>query len=170
LERQKKRYQEKRETILKQQKEYYEQNKEHINAYRTEWNINNPDKAKIISERARKKRRQDPIKYAHDLEKARQWRQKEKQTLMDAYGGKCVCCGEDRLEFLTIDHKHGGGCAHRKSLGKWGKGGHFYEWLKIHGYPQEDYQALCYNCNCARAQSIDGRCPHEIEKESEKDE
>lgn len=26
---------------------------------------------------------------------------------------KCVCCGESRYEFLSLDHIHGGGITHR---------------------------------------------------------
>ena len=79
-------------------------------------------------------------------------------AVIKAYGNKCACCGEDRIEFLAIDHIHGGGNKHRESFGKWGrKGYHFYYWLKRNKWPI-GYRVLCHNCN----QSLGhyGYCPH----------
>jgi hypothetical protein len=91
---------------------------------------------------------------------------KQKIDLMNAYGGECTCCGEQNIDFLTIDHVHGGGCAHKKSLGSYGAGGHFYAWLKIQGYPQTgEFQCLCYNCNCGRNHDPEGICPHQRAKQ-----
>ena len=38
----------------------------------------------------------------------------------------------------------------------------FYIWLKRHGYPQDDFKCLCWNCNCSRGRY--GYCPHEREQ------
>ncbi len=73
------------------------------------------------------------------------------------YGGKCVCCDESNLGFLTIDHINGGGTQHRKELGG---GTAFYLWLLRHNFPP-GYQVMCYNCNCGRALH-DGICPHHL--------
>ena len=72
---------------------------------------------------------------------------------MNAYGGKCVCCGETIIEFLTIDHINGGGTKHRKEV----VGGRLYDWLIKNNFP-EGYQILCMNCNMA--EGIFGGCPH----------
>lgn len=87
---------------------------------------------------------------------ARKHRQKLKHNTMTHYGGKCACCGEDKIEFLAIDHINGGGNKHRKQEGM--GGGYFtYKWLRDNNYPK-DFRVLCHNCN----QSIGnyGYCPH----------
>jgi hypothetical protein len=67
-----------------------------------------------------------------------------RKEIIMAYGGKCICCGEDRIEFLSIDHIGGGGNKHRKSLGR--TGCQFYYWLRWNNYPK-NFRVLCYNCN-----------------------
>lgn len=68
-----------------------------------------------------------------------------------AYGGKCVCCGEDHTCFLTIDHVHNDGAQHRAEMGS-RSGSHFYQWLKRNGFPQDGrFQVLCFSCNFAKA-------------------
>lgn len=37
-----------------------------------------------------------------------------KLEVIEAYGGKCACCGVDNFEFLSIDHINGGGSASPK--------------------------------------------------------
>jgi len=82
---------------------------------------------------------------------------KREQTLkvevLTAYGGRCECCREDRIGFLTIDHVMGGGKKHRIDLH-----GKLYRWLKRQKYP-DGYRVLCFNCNCGRAVN-GGVCPH----------
>lgn len=88
----------------------------------------------------------------------------ERTMMIEAYGGKCVCCGETIPEFLTIDHINNNGADHRRKIRPrrpeigGGSGVDFYRWLRQHGYPQEEYQLLCYNCNCAKGYF--GQCPH----------
>lgn len=67
---------------------------------------------------------------------------------------KCSCCGENKLEFLSIDHISGGGTSHRESVGY---GSRFYLWLRKNKYP-EGYRVLCHNCNMSLGQY--GYCPH----------
>lgn len=78
----------------------------------------------------------------------------KKQAIIDAYGGKCQCCGESTFEFLTIDHTENDGKSHRAVIGK----GQLYTWLIRMGFPKEGFQLLCMNCNFAKARY--GRCPH----------
>lgn len=86
---------------------------------------------------------------------ARRNRNRIREQVITAYGGICACCGETRLEFLTIDHIHGGGTQHRKQSGLLGQ--KFYWWLKRQGYPK-GYRVLCANCNMAEARY--SGCPH----------
>ena len=80
--------------------------------------------------------------------------------VITAYGGKCTCCDERRVEFLSIEHLKGDGAEHRRKLG--GSGGmSVYLDLKRRGYPHGDYTILCFNCNLARG--FFGYCPHEKE-------
>jgi len=75
-----------------------------------------------------------------------------------AYGGpKCVCCGNDVGEFLTLEHPDNDGGRHRRELG--GKGGQgFYRKLKHLGFPQSPRMVvMCWNCNFAR--NCFGYCP-----------
>ena len=73
----------------------------------------------------------------------------------EAYGSRCVCCGEDNLGFLSIDHINGGGRAHRKEVGG---GVQLWRLIIKAGFPV-DYQLLCYNCNLGRYHN-GGICPH----------
>ena len=72
---------------------------------------------------------------------------------------QCACCGEERYEFLCIDHINGGGTKHRRVIGY---GGGLWQWLRSHGYPL-GYRVLCYNCNFSLGHY--GHCPHGIIKE-----
>lgn len=71
---------------------------------------------------------------------------------------KCACCGEDHLEFLTINHMHGGGVQHRKRLAK--AGTNLYQWLIKRSFP-EDFNVLCFNCNFAEGHYE--KCPHKLD-------
>ena len=74
----------------------------------------------------------------------------------------CNCCGEDNVEFLTIDHIGGGGNMHRNLLTANKEvqrgSGNFVRWLIKQDYPS-GYRVLCYNCNVSLG--IHGYCPHE---------
>ena len=80
-----------------------------------------------------------------------------KLETIEAYGGKCVCCGETTAVFLTIDHIHGGGTKERQETKRGGY--NFYYWLKAQGFPKDKYQLLCFNCNYAKHAL--GKCPHQ---------
>ena len=84
---------------------------------------------------------------------------KRKQAVIDAYGGVCVCCDTSEFEFLTIDHINGGGRKHLDSLG----GHDIYAFLKRSGYPKDEYQLLCMNCNFSLGKY--GYCPHRPDME-----
>lgn len=78
-------------------------------------------------------------------------RQEIKAEVLGAYGGKCQCCGEETLAFLTIDHVgRYDGCTPRG-------GNPLYLWLKAQHYP-DGFRVLCQNCNFAMGKF--GYCPH----------
>ena len=78
-----------------------------------------------------------------------------RMEVIDAYGGKCACCGEDNPLFLDLDHVNGGGSSKRRRQ----KSPYTdYRDARRHGFPP-DYQVLCCNCNCGR-QRNGGICPH----------
>lgn len=93
---------------------------------------------------------------------ARDYRTRRKQRVMDHYGGKCECCGETGLEFLTIDHVERDGKEHRDALGGRNNSGvHMHWWLEKNNYP-DGFRVLCYNCNFASYWN-GGVCPHKEE-------
>ena len=87
-------------------------------------------------------------------------RLKLKTELLTAYGNgtlACVCCKENHIEFLTLDHINGGGTTERKAQGGSVK---LHRKLRREGYPQGNYRTLCFNCNWAYG--IYGYCPHQL--------
>ena len=75
------------------------------------------------------------------------------------YGGpKCECCGEEHIEFLSIDHIEGDGASHRATAnGSARNGKNLYYWLKKNGFPP-GFRVLCMNCNFSLGHH--GYCPH----------
>lgn len=90
-------------------------------------------------------------------------RDENRKSVLERYGGKCVCCGEIELYFLAIDHVEGNGNTHRKEINKYGSG--FFEWLIKNNFP-EGFQVLCHNCNMGKHLN-GGVCPHQEQNESE---
>lgn len=63
---------------------------------------------------------------------------------------------------LTIDHVNGGGNQHREHLAAFRVNGRassqeFYRAVREAGYPEGQYQVLCYNCQAAKGPT--GVCP-----------
>lgn len=135
--------------------------------YLKEWHRKHPN-WKLEYSRKYRERNRDKINkknrksYWKDVEKSRQhtknWRNKIKIEIITHYGGKCACCGEARIEFLSIDHIDGGGMKHLRSLGFKQGGTQFYCWLRRENYPK-GFRVLCFNCN--RSYGMYGYCPHQ---------
>lgn len=89
-------------------------------------------------------------------------RRRLKADVIAGYGGKCDCCGEDRVEFLVIDHAEGGGEEHRKSQKNFNHET-WYRKLRQERYPEEvdgfRLRVLCHNCN--QSFGSYGYCPHQ---------
>ena len=78
-----------------------------------------------------------------------------KAEMIDAYGGQCTCCGENRSVMLALDHVNGNGKEDRDEKGR---GRAMYGRLRSLGWPQEGYRLLCHNCNTSLG--FHGYCPH----------
>ena len=91
--------------------------------------------------------------------KERKKRVHKRRLCIDQYGGKCVCCGEDRFELLAFDHINDDGAEHRREVQQGGE--NFVKWLIKEGFP-DHIQILCHNCNSAKGWY--GICPHERER------
>ena len=95
------------------------------------------------------------------MDQYRKYRLKIKTQIMQHYGNKCNCCGEDTFEFLSIDHINDDGSKHRKEISP--KYHHhipntvIYRWIIKNNYP-DDFQILCFNCNTAK--HYHKICPH----------
>ena len=85
----------------------------------------------------------------------KKYRLKLREEVLTAYGHTCECCGVVESAFLTIDHINGNGSTHRKEVNPEG----MTRWLKINGFPKDNFRLLCFNCNMA---SYRGTCPHQL--------
>lgn len=73
---------------------------------------------------------------------------------------RCACCGEDNIDFLTLDHVNNDGFHHRKKDRHKGKNTYFD--LIKKGFPNDPpLQVLCFNCNCGKHRGK-GTCPHHL--------
>lgn len=81
-----------------------------------------------------------------------------KIRVLQAYGGRCACCGEANLGLLTLDHVQGDGAAHRRELRHGKTSIRIYHWAEENGYPDK-LQVLCWNCNSGSWHNK-GTCPH----------
>lgn len=89
--------------------------------------------------------------------KAAQYRLRVKSDVISKYGGKCACCQESELLFLTIDHINNDGSRDRKD-NDISNSASFYLTLRKSDI-RIDLQVLCFNCNLGK-QINGGVCPH----------
>lgn len=144
---------EQRERTRITQRTWYRKNRERCLLYQKEWHRKNRER-KLLDFKAY---------YAENLKHLATIRRTERANtraeVLSAYGDRCTCCGEDRPQFLTIDHIDSSGAAHRRVI-QGGSG--FYRWLRKHGFPKDNFQLLCFNCNLSKGHY--GACPHMVEK------
>ena len=136
---------------------YDAEHREEINARQRSYRLANLDAArKRDADQRERERVRDPHKH-------RDYARAVRLETLAAYGGRCACCGEDRHEFLALDHIDGGGREERAVPG--------YSNLKLHlalrraGWPTGRHRVLCHNCNMAIG--ISGQCPHEADRRLE---
>lgn len=91
--------------------------------------------------------------YLNQQDFNKQYRRRARLIVFNHYGSECVCCGEDKIEFLVIDHINNDGNKFRKKVHD------LYLYIIKNNFPK-DLQVLCQNCNSAK--SIYGYCPHEL--------
>jgi len=144
--------------------EYYRQwRKEHpekVKQYKKTFAESHPDYWKNRQPSEESKERQKQWKLDHPEITAKhkaKYARKARQDCISHYGGRCECCGETHIEFLTIDHPNGGGNKHRKEIGVTA-GFPFYRWIIKNNYP-EGLRVLCLNCNFSLGRF--GYCPHQ---------
>jgi hypothetical protein len=71
----------------------------------------------------------------------------QRRKALMQYGGACQCCGIDELDVLEIDHRDGGGNAHRRAIAPQT----FLAWLQAHEYP-DGFHLLCRPCHHSKTQ------------------
>jgi len=145
-------------------REYRNKNKEKLLRQQREWRIKNRAVWLASLRRYSLAHKQQFIDYRrankkHILVKNRDWRKRVRFEVLNHYSGGnlvCACCGENHIEFLSLDHISGGGNKHRKELRK--NGTAFYYWIRKNKFPS-GYQVLCFNCNFSKGHY--GYCPHQ---------
>lgn len=151
-----------------QRKQYHAEwrarNRERWNAYGRKWYHGNRNKRQKAIKRWAKehpeKIRLNSKRWHSRNKEQRANEQRErllkyKTQVVEAYGGKCSCCGEKEIGFLTVEHLKKNGDSHRKVRGN------FYHYLVRNNFPDKEILSiLCMNCNWIER---NGRvCPHKI--------
>jgi hypothetical protein len=88
-----------------------------------------------------------------------------KLQAIQAYGGRCSCCGESRVPFLTLNHTLQDGAKHRQELcgNHRASGSSFLRALARLGFPPvSGLDVQCWNCHMAH--DLTGCCPHKTEQ------
>jgi hypothetical protein len=164
-------YQSNAEKLKAHQKAYRQANAERIKAYNKTYYQANVEKLKTqmkayYQANAERIKAQQKAYRQANAKRIKAYCQKMKETVLSYYSGgvpKCVCCGEQNITFLSIDHVEGGGNKQMRELKR--KGESFYRWLRNNGYPS-GYRVLCMNCNFALG--LRGHCPHGVLPDSTK--
>lgn len=132
-----------------------QRNKDAVNARRRELYAANPEKHR---QRQQQYKRSDakPKVLAANRKWSSEYRAALRREMIDAYGGRCSCCGEKRPQFLQLDHIENDGHLdrkiHRTSI-------KLFAHLKKAGWTKDRYQLLCANCNFGKLLN-GGVCPH----------
>lgn len=112
-----------------------------------------PDVRKRLNERERGYRAEGKSKLA---------RRNRRIEAIKKLGGKCECCGEDRIEFLAFDHIDG-----LRGRGIKRNGGDAADALALRirreENPESTFRVLCHNCNSSLG--FYGYCPHKTKKD-----
>lgn len=90
------------------------------------------------------------------LSSSQRHKRKKKFLVLQHYGNKCACCGENEFWFLTIDHVNNDGHVEYSSIYR---SGHMLHTKIIREAFPNSYQILCWNCNVGKHLN-GGECPH----------
>lgn len=133
-------------------------NREKRNAKNREWYRKNAE-ARKVKQSIYRKENKEKVNAATRIWQKAHIRQLRKE-MIDAYGGKCTCCGESEPIFLQLDHINNDGNVERRKHGN-----HVVEWqeLKKRNWPKENHQLLCANCNHGKRMN-NGICPHKTKQ------
>ncbi|KKM62454.1 hypothetical protein LCGC14_1521570 [marine sediment metagenome] len=91
----------------------------------------------------------------YGLERARKRNAHHRLVIIEFYGGKCLDCGIEDHEVLSLDHLGGGGQGHRKEVSHGrieGRGVYHWVWkfVKNSETPPVKLELVCRNCNWKR--------------------
>lgn len=153
-----------KEELKKRSSEYSKANRKRIERWRKVYYLLNHTRIRAHRNSYRKKKAESFKEYqrryvlAHKQEclaRTKAWARSLRLEVLRAYGHSCICCGENREPFLTIEHTNGDGAHHRRLVKR-----KVYRDLKLRGFPKDGYAVMCWNCNCASSR---GRlCPHKL--------
>jgi hypothetical protein len=132
-----------RQKLIENSRQYRMNNRKKCNDYQKKWERDNPNRTGMLKRKC-------------DYQKQRNKKIREK--FIEMYGGKCSCCGESDVIFLTMDHINNDG---NKRRGKYGCNNLKEYSLAIKEYRPDMFQVLCYNCNHAKHLN-GGECPHKL--------
>lgn len=97
----------------------------------------------------------------HDKIRGKRARAINKIKVIEMYGGRCACCGENIITFLCMDHKNNDGHVNRECITK------IYVNIIKTNQIRDDLQILCSNCNASKMFNY-GICIHNLNSYSNK--
>ena len=132
---------------------YYARNRERILAEKARQRRENPERFHEMDRRTREntaeqRRTKRAENRERDQERGRQWRRELRLEAVAAYGGECVCCGEDYEPYLEFDHINNDGKQERAQ-----RTSTLELFLKRNDWP-EGFQLLCANCHRAKTKGV----------------
>ncbi len=136
----------------------YAKGNEQVKAYQIDKRKTDPEYRRRRYDRQNAQRNEryktDPEVRRKHIEESRRKYAAVRLAIVEAYGSKCVCCGETEPMFLELDHVNGGGNKHYRVVTPFT----VYRQIIKAGFP-DIYRLLCANCNRGR-QRNGGICPH----------
>lgn len=142
-----------REKIRARSKVYYAAHKEYFKTKKKAWGEANKGKRVAYDKAYYKANQKEKITHSRAYREAnkekinanrRACTIERRIEMVLAYGGKCRGCGIDDPIILDIDHiNNNGRCDRRNGF----RGYRLYNKLRKEGWPKENHQLLCKNCN-----------------------
>jgi hypothetical protein len=147
-----------KEQMKKMGAEYYRKNKEKLSIEYAKYRETHKEERRLYDIEYKNKNKER----AKELNKARYYEYKNK--IFDILGYECVNCGERTKKFLTIDHIHNDGAIKRKiSKGITTELVYFSKRSWPIDEIKENFQTLCFNCNCGKDRLYITKEPNELD-------